>query len=174
MSGVTFERLPPERRIAASAVASAGSCCCCCCCCLHTVGSLVGALTAKPPEPPAQTEPLPTAVVGTVKAEPKYKVTKEYWATVLVLATVVTPLVFFVISKGQSEDMELGGWALLYAIVFPAIQLAASLVVALRNAFSDRPGKHERLHHLARITIRAFIGGLIGIMVMLFVFVGIK
>jgi hypothetical protein len=161
MSGVTFERLPPERRITAPTAASAGSCCCCCCCCLHTVGSLVGALTAKPPK---ATEAVPTAVVGTAKVAPQFRVTKEYWVTVLILCTVAVP--FYVFSMTRTQIVEPLEWAFFYAIFFPAIQLVASLAVLVRNGFSKRPGREERMRHLGSITARAFVGGLIGILVM--------
>jgi hypothetical protein len=157
MSGVTFERLPPERRITAPSAAAAGSCCCCCCCCLHTVGSVVGALSAKTPKVPDN--PVPNAVVGTAAVEPNYTVTKEYWVTVLVL-TLVSLLI-------SAMDGEAVVWAIGYALVFPGIQLAASLVVAVRNKCSSRPGKDERMKHLGSITLRSFIGGLIGIVIML-------
>jgi len=162
--GVTFERLPPERRIVAPTAASAGSCCCCCCCCLHTVGSVIGALTAKAPKPP---ETVPIAVVGTDRVEPNYRVGKEYWGTVLILCTIATPL--FVISQGGdvSEPLE---WGLLFAIFFPAIQLVASCVVGVRNMMSKRPGRDERLKHLGSITARAFLGGLFGIIAMVLLF----
>lgn len=164
MSGVTFERLPPERRIAAPTAASAGSCCCCCCCCLHTVGSLVGALTAKAPK---TAEPVPTAIVGSEKVAPQYRVTKEYWVTVLILCTVAVP--FYVASQMRRDIVEPLEWAFFYAIFFPAIQLGASVVVALRNTFSKRPGREDRLRHLGSITARAFVGGMIGIVVMVIV-----
>ncbi len=169
MSGVTFERLPPERRVAAPAAASAGSCCCCCCCCLHTVGSLLGALTAKPPQQPDTT--VPTAVVGTDKIEPNYKVTREYWVTLLILCTVVVPIVAY---AGDMRIKDPAEWALLYALVLPVVQLGASLVVGVRNGFSKRPGRDERLRHLGSITIRSFIGGCIGILVMLVLFTTLK
>ena len=159
MAGVTFERLPPERTIAAPAAASAGSCCCCCCCCLHTVGSVLGALSAKAPP---ETSNVPVAVVGASTVAPNYRVTKEYWATVLVVSTVVVPL-YVINDFGRTHAEE---WALLYAILFPAIQLGSSVIVAIRNAFSKRPGRRERLDHLGSITLRSFIGGLIGILVM--------
>ncbi|MBA3503865.1 MAG: hypothetical protein M4D80_07650 [Myxococcota bacterium] len=162
MSGVTFERLPPERRITAPSAASAGSCCCCCCCCLHTIGSLVGALTAKTPTPP---EVVPTAVVGSDRADPNFRVTKEYWATVLVLCTVGLPL--FAFSQGAgTEDFDMPSWLLIWAMFLPGIQLLASLVVVVRNQFSKRPGQRERMQHLGAITGRAFVGGMIGVLVM--------
>jgi hypothetical protein len=164
MSGVTVERLPPERRIVGPSAASAGSCCCCCCCCLHTCGSVFGAATGKAPKAP---ETIPTAVIGSDHAAPKYTVTKEYWATLLILCTIGGPL--FVLSEGGGHwDFE--EWLLMYAIFMPVVQLATSVVVGIRNAMSKRPGKNERLSHLASITARSFIGGVIGIVAMLLLF----
>lgn len=165
MSGVLLERLPPERRIAAPAAASAGSCCCCCCCCLHTVGSIVGALSAKTPKPP---DNVPTAVAGGADVAPRYTVTKEYWVTLLILSTVAFPI--FMTSTGARID-QMGEWLLLYAIFLPVIQLATTVVVGVRNTFSNRPGQQERIRHLGSITLRAFVGALTGMVVMLFLFV---
>jgi hypothetical protein len=167
MSGVSFERLPPERRIAAPSAASAGSCCCCCCCCLHTVGSIVGALTGKAPKLPENVAAVPTAVAGGVDVAPNYKVTKEYWVTLLILCTVGLPILMFATDTRIDRP---GEWLLLYAIVLPGIQLAASVIVGLRNTWSKRPGKQERIAHLGSITVRAFIGGLLGILVMVVMF----
>ncbi len=164
MSGVIFERLPPERRIAAPAAASAGSCCCCCCCCLHTVGSIIGALSAKTPKAPNE---MPVAMVGGKDIAPRYTVTKEYWVTLLILSTVAFPLVM--LSSG-ARIHNIGEWGLLYAIFLPGIQLAATMIVGVRNTFSKRPGQHERIRHLGSITLRAFIGGCIGILMMLAMF----
>jgi hypothetical protein len=169
MQGVTFERLPPERSVIAPSAASAGSCCCCCCCCLHTVGSIVGALSAKTPTPPEGNE-VPTAVVGAPTAEPAYTVTKEYWLTLLIMSLVGFPLVLIALSGGEAFGGSLGEWALIYAIFMPAIQLATSIFVGIRNTYSSRPGKQQRIQHLSSITVRAFLGTLIGILVMLVMF----
>jgi hypothetical protein len=165
MSGVSFERLPPERRIAAPTAASAGSCCCCCCCCLHTVGSIVGALTAKTPKPP---DAVPTAVVGGSEATPRYSVRKEYWVTLLILSTVAFPILLVATDIRLRRIEE---WLLMYAIFMPGIQLAATVVVGVRNTFSKRPGLQERINHLGSITVRAFIGTLAGLLIMLLLFV---
>lgn len=165
MSGVSFERLPPERRIAAPVAASAGSCCCCCCCCLHTVGSIVGALTAKTPKAP---DTVPTAVVGGSEAGPRYSVRKEYWVTLLILSTVAFPILLVATDIRLKRIEE---WLLMYAIFMPGIQLAATIVVGFRNTFSKRPGQQERIRHLGSITLRAFIGTLAGLLIMLLLFV---
>lgn len=126
---------------------------------------MIGALTAKTPSPP---EVVPTAVAGADRAEPSFKVTKEYWATVLVLCTIGLPL--FAFTQGaRSEDFAVEGWLLIWAMVLPGIQLLASLVVVIRNQFSKRPGRDERMRHLGSITGRAFVGGMIGILVMMLV-----
>jgi hypothetical protein len=162
MSGVSFERLPPERRIAAPTAASAGSCCCCCCCCLHTIGSIVGALSARTPKP--KDASVPTAVIGGGEAAPRYSVRKEYWVTLMVLSIVAFPL-FCMAADWRVERAE--EWMLMYAIFLPGIQLATTVVVGVRNTFSKRPGQQERIRHLGSITLRAFLGTMIGIGVML-------
>jgi hypothetical protein len=112
-------------------------------------------------------DPVPTAVVGTAAVEPSYTVTKEYWATVLVLTVVGFPLLIFAIVGADVFGGSAGAWAVACAMVFPGIQLAASLVVAVRNTYSSRPGKDERMKHLGSITLRSFIGGVIGAVIML-------
>jgi hypothetical protein len=59
----------------------------------------------------------------------------------------------------------------MYAIFMPGIQLAATVVVGVRNTFSKRPGLQERINHLGSITVRAFIGTLAGLLIMLLLFV---
>ncbi|MDQ3299412.1 MAG: hypothetical protein M3619_22775 [Myxococcota bacterium] len=163
-SGITFERLPPERENVAVSAASAGSCCCCCCCCLHTVGSLLGALTAMPPEAPVET--VPTAIVGTPKSEPKYKVTREYWLTLFLVCAIAFPTLLLVRGYVVDESLE---WLLWYALFLPLMQLATSIIVAFMTYSSKRPGREQRIRHLVKITLRAFIGGLIGIGIMLLI-----
>jgi hypothetical protein len=126
------------------------------------VGSLIGAATSRAPQPP---ETVPTAVVGTAKAEPNYSAAKEYWTAVLILTTVALPI--YAISQGGDEPLE---WAFAAAIFLPAIQIIASVIVAVRTSVSKRPGRDERMRHLGSITLRAFLGGLFGILAMVVVF----
>ncbi len=108
---------------------------------------------------------MPTAVIGSDRADPNYRVTKEYWATLLILCTVALPL--FGYASGESfENFELEAWLLIWAMFLPGVQLATSIVVAVRNQFSKRPGKSERMQHLGAITGRAFVGTMIGILIM--------
>jgi hypothetical protein len=156
------ERLPAERGGVPPTAAPAGGCCCCCCCCLHSVGSLLGAATTKPPQPP--TDDLPAAVVGTPKAEPRYKVTRAYWLTVLLLTTVALPVICY--TQGLRLD-AVEEWGLLAIMIMPAIQIAASIVVWIGELRSTRPGRRERLRHLGDISIRTFSGAAIGVLVMI-------
>jgi hypothetical protein len=161
---ITIERLPSEREHHAAAIAPAGACsCCCCCCCLHTLGSVVAAATTKPPQPPTNA---PTAIAGSKMAAPKYSIARDYWLTVLVIATLGFPA--FVIPTGARADTS--DFLLAYALLLPAVQLAASLVVLIFTSISKRPGRDERLRHLGAITLRSFVGALIGIVTMAVVF----
>jgi hypothetical protein len=162
---ITVERLPAERGTSMAPVAAAGGCCCCCCCCLHTIGSLAGAATAKPIDPITKWQEPPTAVIGTDKVEPKYDVWREYWISTLILCTVVFPLLF--LRDVDPEELTWGPMLLVFAMIFPAVQLAGSLVTFVITYSSKRPGREERLKHLGRITLRAFVGTVIGLFVMI-------
>jgi hypothetical protein len=161
MSGITIERLPAEREPGAAIAAPAGACCCCCCCCLHSVGSLVGALTAQPRGIP--TDLPPTAVVGAPRGEPKYAANREYWVSLLVICCVIAPAFFLLL-----WDLRMDGEMILaYALFFPAMQLAASAAALVLLLISKRPGREQRLRHLGSITARSFVGGVIGFVIML-------
>lgn len=162
---ITVEKLPAERGASLAPVAAAGGCCCCCCCCLHTVGSLIGAATAKPIDPTEKLQEPPTAVIGTDKVEPKYTVWREYWISTLILCTVVFPLLF--LRDVEPDDLTPGTLLLAFSMILPAVQLVASIVTFAITYSSKRPGREERLRHLGRITLRAFVGTLIGLGVML-------
>lgn len=163
---ITVEKLPAERGAGAAPIAAAGGCCCCCCCCLHTVGSIIGAVTAHPPKQPVDDMLAPpTAVVGTTTAEPKYTVWREYWISTLLLCTVAFPLLF--LRDVDAKDLTVPAMLLAFAMILPAVQLGASVVTFVITTTSKRPGKSERLQHLSRITLRAFVGALIGLAMML-------
>jgi hypothetical protein len=83
---------------------------------------------------------------------------------VLLLTTVAFPLLFF-----RDETLNAGAWALIYAMIFPVIQLAASIVVLIQTSISKRPGREQRIRHLGSISLRAFLGACIGMAVMLLV-----
>lgn len=152
MSGVTIERLPPERDAVAPGAAAAGGCCCCCCCCLHSLGGLVFAATARS-KPMLVADPPPDA---------KTSVAREYWLTLLGLTLLAT---VFMATQANIDE------ALLYVAIFlPGGQLLASIATLVMSELSNRPGRRERLRHLGGITLRGFIGGLIGFGVMYAIF----
>jgi hypothetical protein len=129
---------------------------------------VIGALTGKAPKPPEN--PVPMATAGGAVREAEYKITKEYWVTCLLLTLIGFPLFIFIMSDFRFPDGSAGEWAIVYALIFPGLQLVASVICAIRNAMSKRAGKEQRLSHLGSITARAFIGGLLGILVMAVLF----
>ena len=161
---IAIERMPAERDARAGVAAAAGGCCCCCCCCLHTVGGLIGAATARAPALPSEAAP-PTAVVGASTAEPRYSVSKQYWLMLLAVSVFASPLFFFVIEESAAAAETF--W--FYALLLPALQLAASVVTLVVELVprAPRPGRRQRLQHLGSITLRTFIGAMIGVVIML-------
>ncbi|HET7503579.1 MAG TPA: hypothetical protein VFK02_21300 [Kofleriaceae bacterium] len=159
--GITIERKAPERGGRGIEAAPAGQCCCCCCCCLHTVGGVIGALSARsrPAAPPA----IPPSTIGGPTREPRHSATGLYWAMTALVSGLVS-VYFFGVEHASTNSTEV---ALLIAICFPGVQLAASVVAALVIAGSRRGGKEVRLAHLGRITLRGFLGAVIGGLLML-------
>ena len=160
MGQVSIQRHPAERGARGSAVAPAGQCCCCCCCCLHSIGGLVGAVSAFPAKLPAEVIP-PASIDGSPRPA-SYSASKHYWVTVLLMCAFVVGWNLAVERHPSNEEA-----ILIIALVFPAIQLAASVVAAIVLGFSKRPGRDQRLRHLGKITLRAFLGGMIGVVLML-------
>jgi hypothetical protein len=153
---ITIERLPPERTAITPVAAAAGGCCSCCCCCFHAVGSLIGAAMARPPQvaPPEA----PVATIAGSPTEPKYSVAREYWMSFLV-ASVITMMILGVYLDGSDR---LAGMGIIYALVLPAVQLAASIAALVLVLTSKRPGRDERLRHLGKITLYSLLGALLG------------
>lgn len=163
MGAISMQRVPAERDAVSGVTAAAGGCCCCCCCCLHTLGGVIGAATARAPKPPEDALQQPIAIVGANTAEPRYGIGKLYWLTLLILCVTGAPMVL--VQAGAKADAVELFW--FYALLLPFIQLATSLVVlGIEFLVTRRPGRDERLRHLGSITLRAFIGGLIGVGVM--------
>jgi hypothetical protein len=162
--GITIERLPPERSSTMPVAAAAGGCCSSCCCCFHTVGSLIGAALARAPKvTPSDT---PVAVIAGAPTEPKYSATKEYWLSFLI-GSVILMMILGVYLDGNDRA---AGMAIFYAILIPAVQLGASIIALVMILVSKRPGQGERLGHLGRITLYAFVGALIGLVLVFAMF----
>lgn len=156
---ITIQRQLPERGTRGAVAAPAGQCCCCCCC-LHSVGGLIGALSAvsKPVEPQ-----IPVSAIDGRTLEPRHSASGLYWAIIAIMSGLASA--YFVAFEGQEvRNIEI---ALMLAICFPAVQLAASIVAAIVIWRSRRVGKEVRLRHLGKITLRAFVGGVIGFLIML-------
>ena len=159
---ITIERQLPERggRGELGAAAPAGQCCCCCCCCLHSVGGVVGALSARPKPVEPQ---LPVSAIDGRTLEPRHSASGLYWAIIAIMSGLASAY-FVAFERHEVRNLEV---ALMLAIVFPAVQLAASIVAAILIARSRRVGKEVRLRHLGKITLRSFLGALIGAAIML-------
>lgn len=128
------------------------------------MGGLIAAATTKPSRALSLLEP-PTAVIGRQAAEPRYSVAKQYWLSLLVVCLVSATLYVGIEHRGLGTMEGL----LVFALVLPMLQLGASVLVlvTLLATRRRRPGHAERMSHLGRITLRAFIGGLIGIGLMI-------
>jgi hypothetical protein len=156
---IEIERIRPERGPRGAAAAPAGQCCCCCCC-LHSLGGLIGALTATAKPVPA--EQVPTATTDKPQLAPKHSATGLYWTIVLIVSGLFVSYNFAV--ERHPDD---GESLLIIALALPVIQLFASFLVVIVIGFSTRPGRDIRIAHLGRITLRAFLGALIGVVIML-------
>jgi hypothetical protein len=137
---------PPERRRRSIIVTGCG-CCCCCCCCLHTLGGVIGAAVAGATQR------------GRAGAS-------LYWRTVAVLLFALA-LGLGAFMRGGSEGIIVG--VVIGLLVFPGVQLAASLLAVLIAAFQPEqpfPTRSDRLRAIGWITIWTVVGALIGIAVM--------
>ena len=162
---ITIERQLPERGTRGAAAAPAGQCCCCCCCCLHSLGGAIGALSARPKPVDSQ---IPVSAIDGRTLEPRHSASGLYWAINAILAGLAGA--YFAVFEGHK--VETFDVVLLLAIIFPAVQLAASVVAAIAIARSRRVGKEARLRHLGKITLRAFLGALLGALIMIPMFKG--
>lgn len=95
--------------------------------------------------------------------EPRHSATGLYWSIVAIMTGLLGT--YFRVFEGK--EVRGDDLALLIAIFFPAVQLAASAVAAIAIAMSRRVDKDVRLQHLGKITVRAVIGAVIGGAIML-------
>ncbi len=161
---IIIERQAPERGVRGVDAAPAGGCCCCCCCCLHTVGGAIGALSALSPtlDAAGQAE-LPRSAIGGKDLTPRYSAAGLYWAMVAMVSGLVCAGFFSSVNTSSGFGQSLT----VIALVLPAIQLGASVAAAIVIACSKRVGTEVRLRHLGKITLRAFVGAVIGGLVLL-------
>jgi hypothetical protein len=164
---VTVTAHPPERRRGGRSVVLPCGCCCCCCCCLHSVGGLIGGLagsiaTVNTPPPQEPDGPFPFRR-DYEEDDPLVPPAMLYWLIVLFGSAVVTVVPFVADGFKNPEQLLIGG--VIALMVFPGVQLAASLVAFLIAAFAYRDRRRAAVR-LAKITGWSFVGGLAGTFVM--------
>jgi hypothetical protein len=166
---------PPERRRRhSSVIAAQACCCCCCCCCLHTIGGLIGGLVGsllhvRPSPPvPSQDEDSPFPFR---RDEPGPSFTLSaalvYWVLFSLLS--LGTFLYFLLENGPGSREPI--WAGIGTVlVMPGVQLAASLLAVLVAAVCPRglmPDKRAALVRIGTISLWAFVGGLVGMLLML-------
>jgi hypothetical protein len=122
---------------------------------------VIGALTARPIQPGA-VEPVPVSAASSMSLDAKTSASGLYWAITSLLCGL--GLAYFGLIGEGMRPIEV---ALAIALGLPFVQLAASGVAAVVILMSKRVGKDVRMKHLGRITARAFVGAVIGIVLML-------
>ena len=130
---------PPERRSRSVTLAAHG-CCCCCCCCLHSVGGLIG-----------------SAVASTKSTTDEARRTVKVYLLVLLALTVLTVLT---VTRENRDNVAVG--LVITALILPGVQLGASFFTLCAGMFLalDNPT-------LGRITLKAFIWGVVGALIMI-------
>jgi hypothetical protein len=164
---------PPERLIRSLARGEVAACCCCCCCCLHSLGGLAGAIagTFYPSEAPAVVGKLPSAKLRDDEIDGPWRPAparsgagRIYWMSTLGVSAL---LCLWVAAMVRETKDWLGASLFLLAIFLPVIQLIGSLV-ALPIVWSQPDPSSDRaaLKRLGRITLSAFVGAAIGMLLM--------
>jgi hypothetical protein len=166
---------PPERRRRhSSVVAAQACCCCCCCCCLHTIGGLIGGLVGSllrvrpsppPVREPAEGSPFP---FRRDELEPTFTLSPAlvYWVLFSLLS--MGTFLYFVTAHGGGNDPIWAGIGTV--LVMPGIQLGASLLALLVVALCPAalvPDKPAAVVRIGKISLWAFVGGLVGMGLML-------
>jgi streptolysin S family bacteriocin protoxin len=160
---VTFVTHRPERRSRTTTLAAA-ACCCCCCCCVHSLGGIAGAIYGgrgghRPVSKEISKEDAAKEVLETGAAD-KYAV-RVYW-----LALLIVVFIAFLVGLvgGRHDEFWIG--PLLIAMCLPAGQLGASVLALIYINVFPPARKTDSLRRLGRISLFAFIWGLIGFALM--------
>ena len=154
---------PPERGRRTTTLAAAGSCCCCCC--LHSLGGIAGAIVGgvkefRRPTPPGVPSPEAAKIHQEIKSADLYAV-KVYWLSILIIA-IITCFVTVLEEGRHNPGAGFGLSLLVIALGLPFGQLGASVLTLIYLNVFPHPRKAESLRRLGRITLFAFIGGLLG------------
>lgn len=145
---------PPERSRRGAVLLSAGSCCCCCCC-LHSLGGIVGALVGGSREGRG---PAPEGVTPAERRSVDRHVRKIYWLSLLAVAVLA---VIGSLVEARGSDGPVVAFFVV-ALCLPGGQLIASVLTLIYLNTFPHPRKRETLQRLGKITLFAFLGGLIG------------
>lgn len=155
---VAFEAHPPERRRRSTVLMAHG--CCCCCCCLHTIGGIAGAvwggIRRQAPDPETLTTQAQVDREEQLKKALQLTV-RTYWLALALVAAVSTAAIIV----GNPREPAIG--PILIAIFLPAGQLLASIATAIAIRMKDPVRKSDAYRILGRITLFAFLGGILGI-----------
>lgn len=106
---------------------------------------------------------VPISAVVRPNLVPRYSATGLYWAICAILCGLSITYFF----GFEGDHVKRGEVAVMIAICFPGVQLAASLITLIAIVASRRVGKEVRLRHLGKITLRAFLGALVGTLLMI-------
>ena len=128
---------------------------------------MIGALTALSPTikpTDLQESALPSSAIKGATLEPRFSANGLYWAMTAMVSGVASAIILTNMDRGNDQ---IAASVLVAALALPLFQLGASLISLFVILGSNRLGKEVRLRHLGKITLRSFIGGLIGIAIML-------
>jgi hypothetical protein len=161
---------PPERRPRSTTTLFAG-CCCCCCCCVHSLGGATGAIIASlrkgKPSPDSLTTESDILKESEIQRSHRYAV-RVYWLS-LTLCGFLTCVVCTLANPGEPVI----GPAIIAGFL-PVGQLAASLFSAIYINVRPPVRKDVCLARLGKITLLAFLGGLLGCIGTVLTFMGMK
>jgi hypothetical protein len=123
---------------------------------------VIGALSAMT-APAAPPDELPVSAIQGRTLEPRRSASGLYWGMVCIMAGLAAAYLGVI----EHHETEPGDVALLIALTLPGIQLGASALASVVIWRSKRVDKQIRLRHLGKITLRSFLGALIGVALML-------
>jgi hypothetical protein len=151
---------PPERGRRTTTLAAAGSCCCCCCC-LHSLGGIVGGIVGgvkdfKRTTPADIPSPEAARINQEIKSAESYAV-KVYWLSLLIIALIAALVTMM---ENRSDQAVIVFFVI--ALGLPFGQLGASVLTLIYLNVFPHPRKSDSLRRLGRVTLYAFLGGLIG------------
>ncbi|SRR5258706_2657066 len=165
--GVTCVAHAPERRRRSTTLGAAG-CCCCCCCCLHSIGSVSGALYGGAKGRNTRLEGVAVQDLAREQAERRaadsYTV-KVYWLSLLIIA-ILSVFVCLLESRNENLSNAMLIFLLVLALGLPFGQMGASVLALIYLNVFPPPRKAHCLKRLGRISLWAFLWGLIGFAVM--------